>query len=150
MQLPSLILLAGLLLPATNVLAQDRPPAAAVPSVVLPPELDRVLRDYEREWQGRSPTGLAALFAEDGFVLQSGKGPVRGRAAIAEAYSGAGGGLALRALAFSTADTLGYIIGAYGSSPGGPDIGKFILLLKRERGKPWLIMADMDNGNSRR
>jgi len=56
----------------------------------------------------------------------------------------------LRALAYATADTVGYIIGGYSSTPGAPDIGKFILALRRERGGAWRIAADMDNGNSRR
>ena len=42
---------------------------------------------------------LAALFAEDGFVLSSGVPPVRGRAAIRRHYEGQGGPLSLRALA---------------------------------------------------
>src|SRR5712692_196215 len=83
--------------------AQAQQPAAAVtslPSVTLPPELDRVLRDYERAWQAHDPAALAELFDEDGFVLASTRPPVRGRAAIREAYAKAGGPLALRALAF--------------------------------------------------
>ena len=93
---------------------------------------------------------LAAIWAvEDGFVIQGGKPPVRGRAGITEAYQRAGGPLSLRALAFATADTVGYIIGAYSMSPGSPDIGKFILALRRESGGTWRIAADMDNGNSR-
>jgi hypothetical protein len=74
---------------------------------------------------------------------------VQGKAAIVEAYQRAGGPLSLRALSFSTADTLGYIIGAWSSSPGSPDAGKFILLLRREAGGLWRIVADMDNGNTR-
>ena len=100
---------------------------------------------------GSISAGLAALFVEDGFVLQGGRLPVRGRAAIVEAYQrSAGGPLALRALAYATADTVGYIIGAYSSTKGAPDIGKFILALRRERGGTWRIAADMDNGNTRR
>jgi hypothetical protein len=106
-----------------------------------------VLRDYEKEWSGRSPSGLAGLFTEDGFVLQPGHPPVRGRAGIMAAYDRSGGPLALRALAFATADTVGYIVGAYASTAGEPDIGKFILLVRRARGGPWRIAADMDNGN---
>ncbi|NOT10199.1 MAG: DUF4440 domain-containing protein [Gemmatimonadales bacterium] len=119
--------------------------AAPLPSVALPAELDRVLRDYEREWRARSPEGLAALFTHDGFVLQPGKPPAQGRASIVEAYRGSGGPLALRALSYATADTVGYIIGAYATSTGKPDIGKFILALRRERGGSWKIAADMDN-----
>ena len=72
---------------------------------------------------------------------------VRGKAAIEEAYRGSGGGpLALRAVAFATEGSVGYIIGAYATNPGEPDRGKFTLTLKREAGK-WLIFSDMDNGN---
>jgi ketosteroid isomerase-like protein len=148
---PSTILLAfSLVAPGRLVAQPDRPAPAPLPSVALPPELDRVLRDYERQWQARSPSGLAALFAEDGFVLQSGRLPVRGRGGIEQAYSNAGGPLVLRALAFAATDSVGYIIGGYSSRPDSPDIGKFILLLRRELGGPWRIMADMDNGNGPR
>lgn len=147
----SAILLALSVLSAGNVAAQGgQPTAAQLPSVALPPELDRVLRDYEREWAARSAGGLAALFTEDGFLLQPSRLPVRGRAGITEAYRGSGGPLALRALAFAAADTVGYIIGAYSSAAGSPDIGKFILLVRREPGRPWRIAADMDNGNAGR
>ena len=148
---PSTILLALWFVGPGLLLAQpDRPTPASLPSVVLPPELDRVLRDYEQQWQARSPSGLAALFAEDGFVLQSGRLPVRGRAGIEQAYRNAGGPLVLRALAFAATDSVGYIIGGYSSQPDAPDVGKFILLLRRELGGPWRIVADMDNGNGPR
>ena len=142
----------ALSLVSQGVSAQAEAPAPPpLPSIDLPRELERVLRDYEREWAARSPTGLAALFVEDGFVLQGGRLPVRGRVGITEAYRRSGGGpLALRALAYATADTVGYIIGAYSSTPGAPDIGKFILALSRKPGGPWRMAADMDNGNSRR
>lgn len=130
--------------------AQPTPAVAPVmPSVTLPPELDRVLRDYERAWQGRDAAGLAALFTEDGFVLSNGKPPVRGRAAIREAYAKSGGPLALRALAFTTEGKVGYIIGAFGGKPGDPDWGKFVLALRRGDDGRWLIAADMDNENRR-
>ncbi len=50
------------------------------PSITLPPSLDRVLREYEAAWRKGDAAGLAALFAEDGFVLQSGRAPARGYA----------------------------------------------------------------------
>jgi len=121
---------------------------AGLPSVQLPPELDRVLRDYERAWRASDAAALAELFAEDGFVLQGGRSPVRGRAAIQRAYTGMGGGpLRLRALAFATADTVGYIIGAYGYGDGPGDMGKFTLTLRRFAAGRWLIFSDMDNGS---
>ena len=121
---------------------------AALPSVTLPPALDRVLRDYEKAWQAKDAAGLAALFAEDGFVLASGRPPVRGRDAIRAAYTGAGGPLALRALAYATDGPVGYIIGAFGPV-AGEDRGKFVLTLRRDPAGRWLITADMDSSNQR-
>ena len=120
--------------------------SAPLPSIALPPALERVLRDYERAWQAKDAKGLAELFAEDGFVLASGRPPARGREAIRAAYAQAGGALALRALAYSTEGNLGYIIGAFGRAPGGEDSGKFVLALKKV-GERWLIAADIDNSS---
>ena len=128
----------------------DAPPLA---SITLPPEVDRVLRDYERAWRSGDATAVAALFAEDGFLLQSGRMPIRGRAAIANAYKGqAGGPLRLRAFAYATSDTTGYILGAYGYGEGDnvPDMGKYTVTLRRSRGGPWQLFSDMDNGNQAR
>lgn len=124
---------------------------ALLPTVTLPAELDRVLRDYEAAWAARDAQALSRLFAEDGFVLQGGKPPVRGRAAIAVAYAGQGGGaLRLRALAYAAQDTVGYIIGAYRYGESADDTGKFTLTLKRARGTRdarWMIFSDMDNAS---
>jgi ketosteroid isomerase-like protein len=122
--------------------------AADLPSVTLPPELQRVLTDYETAWGRKDAPGLAALFADDGFVLSGGRPPVRGRAAITAHYTGKGGPLSLRALAYSTDGPTGYIVGAYAEQRGQPDVGKFTLTLRRE-GARWLIFSDMDNGNAR-
>src|SRR5688572_21312518 len=104
---------------AFSAVAQD------LPSVTLPAPLERVLRDYERAWEGKDPAGLAALFAEDGFVMSNGKPAVRGRTAIREGYANAGGPLELRALSYATNGNVGYIIGAYGHRDGKGDTGKF-------------------------
>lgn len=123
-------------------------PPPELPSVALSPELERVLRDYEAAWRRGDAAGLAALFAEDGFVLQGGRAPVRGRAAIQAAYTGqAGGALRLRALAAATADTVGYIIGAYGYGDVPGDQGKFTLTLRGGPDGRWLIFSDMDNAS---
>lgn len=117
--------------------------------VALPPELDRVLRDYERAWRAGDAAALASLFAEDGFVLQSHRPPIRGRSAIQAAYEGQGGSpLRLRSLAFAAGDTSGYIIGTYGYGDTPGDMGKFTLTLQRTPGKRWLIFSDMDNSNA--
>lgn len=146
------VVMVGLTVVASPLPGQNVPvPATStvLPDVALPPELDRVLRDYERAWRAGDAVALAALFAEDGFVLQGGRPPVRGRSAIQAAYAGQGGGpLRLRALAFATEDTIGYIIGAYGYDDTPGDIGKFTLVLHRAPGEPWLIFSDMDNSDA--
>jgi hypothetical protein len=118
-----------------------------MPSVALPESLERVLRDYEREWEGRNPEGLAALFTGDGMILPNGRPPVRGRPAIAGDYRNAGGSLRLRALAYAADDTVGYIIGGYRWGTATADAGKFVLALRRNPGGPWMIAADIDNTN---
>jgi ketosteroid isomerase-like protein len=129
--------------------ASPAPAATPLPSVTLPAPLARVLTDYEEAWGRKDAAALAALFAEDGFVLSSGAPPIRGRAAIERHYAGQGGPLALRALAYSTHGSIGFIIGGFARAKGEPDIGKFTLtLVKGARGR-WLIQSDMDNGNAR-
>lgn len=123
--------------------------AEQLPSFELPDALTRVLRDYETAWRAKDPAALAALFTEDGFVLQNGRPPVRGREAIREAYASSGGPLYLRALAYSADGVTGYIIGAYSGRENGPDDGKFILALRQRADGRWMIAADMDNSNRR-
>lgn len=134
---------------AAGSTAAQAAPQDPLPSVELPADLARVLRDYEREWAAGNATGLAALFAEDGFALPSGRPPVRGRAAIADNYRNAGGPLRLRALAFAAEDSVAWIVGGYGYGEGGPDRGKFVLALRRGPDGAWLIAADIDNANPR-
>ena len=144
--LVAIVALVGLLFRGP-VAAQQPSTDAPLPSVELPAELDRVLRDYEKAWRARDAAALSELFAEDGVAMSGGRPPVRGRAAIRSAYTGAGGPLSLRALAFSVGGDAGYIIGAFGPRADAPDTGKFVLALKRGRDGRWLIMADMDNSN---
>ena len=99
--------LALALLLAAPVGAQTPSPSPAttpspLPSITLPAPLARVLTDYEAAWARKDAAALAALFAEDGFVLSSGVPAVRGRAAIERHYTGQGGPLALRAFAYAT------------------------------------------------
>lgn len=146
------LVLAGIfmLLPAALTAQQPVVVVQLLGAVSLPAPLERVLRDYERAWRGRDAAALAALFTEDGFILRPGHPPVRGRAAIEEAYGGSGGALHLTALDFTTEGATGWIIGQYGAQPGGPPGGKFILLLRQAADGRWLIHADMDNGNQGR
>lgn len=137
------VLIVGLALLPQGVRAGD------IPSVPLPADVARVLTDYEAAWRQKDARALAALFAEDGFVLSNGVPPVRGRTAIEKHYTGHGGPLALRALAYSTEGSTGYIIGGFAPHRGEPDVGKFTLTLRKAKDGRWLIMSDMDNGNSR-
>jgi uncharacterized protein (TIGR02246 family) len=132
---------------AVQAQAPASPAVERLPSISLPAEVDRVLRDYERLWKAGDGAGLANLFTEDGFIARPG-GWIRGRDAIRPAYQAmAGGDLQLRALAYATADTVGYIVGAYGygATASTKDNGKFVLALRRRPGAPWLIASDLDS-----
>jgi ketosteroid isomerase-like protein len=118
-------------------------PAAQLPSVDLPADLNRVLRDYETHWKARDGAALSGLFTDDGFIS---RGPwIRGRDAIRTAYSqSSGGDLRLRAVGYATSDTVGYIIGGFRDGESPNDGGKFILALRRAPGGEWKIAADLD------
>ena len=133
--------------PAEDANAKVEP---AEPSVDLPPELARVLTEYEAGWKSGDGVALARLFSEDGYVLTDGRPPVKSRAAIEKLY-GKGGGqpLSLRALAYATQGDVGYIIGAFSRERGQADIGKFTLTLRKAANGQWLIVSDMDNSNRR-
>jgi ketosteroid isomerase-like protein len=122
----------------------------AEPTVVLPPQLARVLTDYETNWKAGDAAGLANLFTIDGYALPERRPPVKGRPAIQKLYTGRGSPLSLRAIAYSTHGDVGYIIGGYTSERGKPDEGKFTLTVQRSKDGRWLIVSDMDNSNNRR
>jgi ketosteroid isomerase-like protein len=129
--------------------AQEVSEPSALETITLPPELDRVLRDYEEAWRAGDEAQLASLFTEDGFVMSNGVPPVRGREAIAQQYAAFQGPLTLAALAYSTGDSVGYIVGTYGGSDPATHQGKYVLALRRDSTGTWLIAADMDNTNQR-
>ena len=139
----SSVTLGALAVMTVPVTAQQR--FVPEPSIELPAELERVLREYESAWR-RGGAELAALFTEDGFVLARGRPPIRGRVAIAEYYDG-GGPLALRAIAFKMSGSVAYILGGYSGAHGDPDDGKFTLTLHKGADGRWLIFSDMDNSN---
>jgi ketosteroid isomerase-like protein len=116
---------------------------APLPSVDLPAELNRVLRDYETHWKAKDGPALSALFTDDGFIA---RGPwIRGRDAIRTTYSQTSGGdLRLRAVGYATSDTVGYIVGAFRYGESQNDNGKFILALRRAPRGEWKIAADLD------
>lgn len=134
-------------MPRTEVGEMAATPGEA--SVDLPPELARVLTDYEAGWKSGDAKALANLFAEDGFVLPEGQPPVKGRAAIQKLYTSDGAPLSLRAFGYATHGDAGYIIGGYSRERGKPDDGKFTLTLRKAPDGRWLIVSDMDNSNRR-
>lgn len=142
------VLLAAQSFAGVQVLAGQGSDASVVapqPSVELPADLDRVLRDYERHWSAGAAAELAALFVEDGLIVRDDTW-IRGREAITEAYRIAGGPLRLRAIEYATDGDVGYIVGAYGYGPSlpTPDVGLFVLTLRQAGGGRWLIVSDMD------
>jgi len=123
----------------------QRPSPEGLPSVELPPELDRVLRDYEQHWHAGNANALVDLFTDDGFIARRG-GWIRGQAGLRDALQGTSSDLRLRAVAYAIDQRVGYIIGAYGygNEPSIPDRGMFILSLRRGEDGQWLIAADLD------
>jgi ketosteroid isomerase-like protein len=121
--------------------------ASPLPTVTLPPELARVLTDYETQWRFGGDS-LVKLFTEDAILTTGGRPPARGRAAIASHYAGPKGALALRAIAYAAEGSIAYIVGGYTMNRGEPDVGKFVLTLKKGPDGRWLIFSDMDTGNS--
>jgi ketosteroid isomerase-like protein len=117
------------------------------PSVELPDDMARVLRDYERHWSAGNAEELAALFVERGLIVRQGMW-IRGREAIREAYQIAAGPLRLRAIEYGSDGDVGYIVGAYGYGEDLPvqDRGLFVLTLERDSSGRWLIVSDMDRG----
>jgi ketosteroid isomerase-like protein len=123
----------------------QRPPPEALPSVALPAELARVLRDYEQHWRGGNAERLVALFTEDGMVARRG-GWIRGQQALQENLQGTSSDLRLRAVAYAVDGRVGYIVGAYGygDQSASSDRGLFILTLRQREDGLWLIVADLD------
>ena len=132
-------------LPGTAAAQAGADPLGPQPSVGLPADMERVLRDYERHWSAGAAAQLAALFVEEGLIVRNG-GWIRGRAAIQEAYVNAAGPLRLRAIEYDSDGDVGFIVGAYGYGDDlpVPDRGLFVLTLRRAPSGAWLIVSDMD------
>ena len=113
--------------------------------VALPPELDRVLRDYEAAWKAGDGARLARVFTSDGIILPSGKLPGRGTEAIQASHTKPGGELQLVAFAWAVGDTVGYIVGGYRyPNTTGPG-GKYVVTLRKGGDGLWRIAADIEN-----
>jgi hypothetical protein len=123
----------------------QRPPPPPLPTVELPGDLLRVLRDYERHWHGGNAEGLVSLFTDDGLVARRG-GWIQGRVGLRDALQRTSSDLRLRPVAYAIDGDVGYIVGAYGYGPETPpsDRGMFILALRKGADGRWLIGADLD------
>lgn len=121
--------------------------AQPLPSVVLPPDIDRVLKDYEKAWSANDASALASLFLPNGMALPSGQLPGRGTDAIRKAYSHGGAmPTTLRAIDYAVSADMAYIVGGYAPAGAQTDMGKFVLVLRRVDGR-WMIAADIENAN---
>jgi hypothetical protein len=130
--------------------AQAPSATAQLPSITLPAQLDRVLRDYETAWRASDAAGLANLFVDGRVVMTNSGRAVTGRAAVREVYSRGGGPLFLRAVSYAMDDTVAFIIGGYAVREGENDAGTYVLTLVRPNpGAKWLISADMDRAHRR-
>lgn len=134
---------------ATSAVAADAsPPPPGLPTVGIPSAVDRVLRSYERAWKAKDTRTLAGLFHPDGLALANGSSPARGHTSIEAGYAAsAGGDLLLRPVAFEESGRLAYVAGLFAVAEGGPELGKFVLVLRKADDGRWLILADMDNAN---
>jgi len=91
---------------------------APLPSVTLPPDLERVFRDYERILRTGDARALAELFTEDGLIPGP-DGWIRGRKGIRLAQLGSSSDLPLRALSSAVDDSVAYTgPGAFAATAG--------------------------------
>lgn len=149
--------LSSLALLALSFAAAAQTPSAAtesvsppVISIVLPPELDRVLRDYEKAWAAGNVDAVVGLFAADSYALPNGAPPAYGHDAAREAYrEHIGSPLSLRAIAYRRDGNLAYVVGGFAFARSKPSIGKFVLVLGRNAEGRWEILADIDNMDQR-
>ncbi len=122
--------------------------AATTGSPAVPAAVADLLREYERAWTARDVKRLADLFAPDGMALPNGQAPAAGRPAIEEAYrESAGGSLQLRPLHYTALGDAALVVGLFAPGPQQPEMGKFVLVLRRSASGAWKIVADMDNLN---
>jgi ketosteroid isomerase-like protein len=141
MRLPRLVPLL-IALAAAPAFAQA-PATAAVPAPV-----QDLLRQYERAWKAKDAPALAALFTADGLALPNGRPPATGRAAIEAEYAqNAGSDLLLRPIAFAESGELATVVGMFRLAPAQPELGKFVLVLRRQADGTWRVVADIDNLN---
>lgn len=136
-------------------------PAACTPAPV-PVDLDAAReaimeadREFARDVAEQGVDGWVPWFAEDGAMIQSGVGEVRGHAAIQERMAPAFEASELtwepvRADVGSGGD-LGYTVGTWEARGPGPDgelqasRGMYVTIWKRQADGSWKIVMDLGN-----
>ena len=109
--------------------------------VTLSPEIDGVIREWERATQAADDSSLAALFTADGLLSQP-TGWVRGRAAIRAAAGNEGrSALRVRAHAFAIAESVATVTGSLADQASTTirDVAQVTFALRRGRDGRWLI-----------
>ena len=117
------------------------------PEIALPPEIDRVLRDYERAWAAGDEAGIAALFTEDGYVGTF-WGWAVGRDTVRAIHRFAMEQIRVRAHAFEAGENVGYVIASFRFEESGRDTGKIVFLLRRAPDGRWMIAGTLDGANN--
>ena len=83
------------------------------------------------------------------MAIQSGRPIARGREAIARGITRPGGTLQLTPYAYSSSDSVGYVVGGYRYPETTGPGGRFVLALRMAPDGRWLIAADLDNSGPR-
>jgi uncharacterized protein (TIGR02246 family) len=113
-----------------------------LPSVELPSDVDRVIRDWERVTKSADAPAFAALFTEDGLMSQP-TGWIRGREAIRSAAADFGpADLRVRAHQVAVEDSVATVTGSLSdvSSSTPRDVARVTFTLRRRNGS-WLIAS---------
>jgi uncharacterized protein len=111
-----------------------------LPSVQLPPELARLLREFGKNW--RSESGLAPLFTEDSMMVKRDVNNwVKGKAVVSGVWSKTyGEEITLIPVAYYTDDSAGYIMAYLGDTDPTPTIwGEAMIAVKKEKDGQWRI-----------
>ena len=115
-----------------------------LPSVELPSEIDRVIREWERVTKSPDAPAFAALFTEDGLMSQP-TGWIRGRDAIRSAAGDVGpADLRVSAHQFVMEDSVAAVTGSLSdaASSMARDVARVTFTLRR-RGGSWFIASFM-------
>ena len=113
-----------------------------LPSVELPTDLDRVIREWERVTKSPDAPAFAALFTEDGLMSQP-TGWIRGREAIRSAAADFGpADLRVRSHQVAVEDSVATVTGSLSdvSSSTPRDVARVTFTLRRRNGS-WLIAS---------